>query len=235
MSVSLPDSGIDATDDVLGWLLGEMSRPDDVFSSPLASMVRGQGDALAIGVGGREWRIALAGNGDAGRVTVMPGLSLVPPDPLTLTTFLRSHWRQLDHIGINLSTRELSVDGWQALIGAVATVLPAYRLDVGSLNDIVMIVDDRDPARMGVVELVHDHVAPSSSFHICASVNAGRAALEAAFPFPFGGYKPGDEAFFRSVALPVAVAMPVYLDLAFADGGMMPWPDIVAAMGTRIH
>jgi len=91
-----------------------------------------------------------------------------------------------------------------------------------------------DGDRASVVELVHDRAAERSSFHICARVEADRAMVEAAFPKPHGAYKPGDEPFFRSVALSVSPRLPSYLDLAFSDGQMGPWPWIVAAMGKRI-
>ena len=64
--------------------------------------------------------------------------------------------------------------------------------------------------------------------------DAARGLVDAEFPGPFGGYKPGDEPFFRSVALPYTLGMPTYLDLSFSDAQMAPWPQIVAAMGKRI-
>jgi hypothetical protein len=36
------------------------------------------------------------------------------------------------------------------------------------------------------------------------------------------------------VALPISPSLPSYLDLAFCDAQMGPWPQIVAAMGKRI-
>ena len=100
-------------------------------------------------------------------------------------------------------------------------------------SDIVMVVKE-DGDRASVVELVLDRSAERSSFHVCARVSADRTAVEAAFPAPFGAYKPGDEPFFLSVALPVSPRLPSYLDLAFSDAQLGPWPQIVAAMGKRI-
>jgi len=119
------------------------------------------------------------------------------------------------------------------VIAAVAARLPAWRLEIASANDIVMIVSE-DGDRTSVVELVYDRAAQRSSFHICARVAADRAKVETAFPAPFGAYKPGDEPFFRSVALPISPRLPSYFDFAFSDAQMGPWPGTVAAMGKRI-
>jgi hypothetical protein len=136
-------------------------------------------------------------------------------------------------LGINLSHRDIDEATWLGLVDSVAAALPAWRLEIGSANDIVMIVKE-DGDRASVVELVLDRAAWRSSFHVCARVAADRAAVEAAFPAPYGAYKPGDEPFFRSVVLPISPRLPSYLDLAFSDAQMGPWPGIVAAMGKRI-
>lgn len=218
---------------MLDWLLRRIADEDGVSGDPPVSAECG--DVIGIGVEGRFSRIAIALAADSEDVvTIAPNIRLVPTDSAILEHFLRSHWRSLDHIGINISARDLDIAGWRRLIADIAQSLPAYRLNVDSPNDIVMIVDDGTVSGSGVVELVHDRTASYSSFHLCISVHADRAALEAMFPPPLGAYKPGDEPFFRSVALPGALRLPAYLDLAFSDGGMTPWADIVGAMGTRI-
>jgi hypothetical protein len=166
-------------------------------------------------------------------VEVAPGVTVRPAEEDCLSGFLRDEWRGFDHLGINLSHRDIDEDQWQRLVAAIAAELPAWRLEIGSVNDIVMVVRE-DGDRASVVELVLDRRAERSSFHVCARVAADRAAVEAAFPPPFGAYKPGDEPFFRSVALPVSPRLPSYVDLAFSDAQMGPWPGIVAAMGRRI-
>ena len=166
-------------------------------------------------------------------VEVAPGVTMQPVEEDRLAGFLRDQWRGFDHLGINLSYRDIDDATWLGLVETVAVALPAWRLEIGSANDVVMIVKE-DGDRASVVELVLDRGAERSSFHICARVAADRAAVEAAFPAPYGAYKPGDEPFFRSVALPISPRLPSYFDFAFSDAQMGPWPGIVAAMGKRI-
>lgn len=221
--------------DVLGWFLHKMSGDDPRFHHKAMSVKRSHDDVLEIGIGDTRYRITIPAHVQDGTVAVSPGLKLVSTDGASLGRYLQSHWRSLDHVGLNIARRDLDAGEWRKLIAAVAQHMPAYRLDIGSSNDIIMIVDDRFGEPAGVVELVYDKTSSLSSFHICAAVDVDRIALETQFPPPFGGYKPGDEAFFRSVALSTALHIPAYLDLAFADGDMMPWPDIVRGMGTRIR
>lgn len=174
----------------------------------------------------------------AGALEIAPGVALVPA-PVPLDTFLRGHWLQYDHLGINFSHRALAEPTWLAFVDALAAWAPAWRLDVGSANDIVFVVlEDVDGAGAAVqptvVELVYDRAAATSSAHFCVRVAAARAAVEHEFAAPRGGCKPGDEAFFRSVALPSAKALPLYVDLAFSDAQVAPWPQTVRAIGRRI-
>ncbi len=176
---------------------------------------------------------------DTGRVdalTIAQGLSLQPAAADDLSAFLRAQWGGSDHVGINFSHRELDEPAWQSFVAALGAVVPAWRLDVGSVNDIVFIVVERpDTAQAAVVELVYDRTAIHSSVHFCVHVAAGRDVVEREFAAPSGGYKPGDEAFFRSVALPSAKTLPVYVDLAFSEAQVAPWPQTVRAIGHRIE
>lgn len=236
LRLGLPARSWDGQGDVLEWLLSNMAEPDGAFANRLVQIELSDKRLLEIAAGDRSEYIAMADQeeGKERSVTIAPGVSLLPPDSAMLHRFLASHWLSQNHIGLNIAQRDLGATAWQELIHDIACVVPAYRLDVGSPNDIVMLVDDRQPDRPAVVELVYDRVAPCTSLHICAAVDADRATLETAFPAPTGGYKPGDQAFFRSVALPQSCSIPVYLDLAFADGAMMPWTEIVQLMGKRM-
>ena len=236
LRLGLPARLPDGQGGVLQWLLLQMTGADGAFANSIVEIEQSHRGLLEVTTGDRSEQIAIADQGanDSGMVTVAPGVSLVPPDSAMLRHFLASHWRSMNHVGLNIAQHDLGAAEWQALIRDIALAVPAYRLDVGSANDIVMLIDDTQPDRPAVVELVYDRVAPCTSLHICAVVDADRAKLEEVFAEPTGGYKPGDEAFFRSVALPQSCAIPVYLDLAFADGAMMSWTDIVQTMGTRI-
>ncbi|MDB5396659.1 MAG: hypothetical protein JWM91_4165 [Rhodospirillales bacterium] len=228
--VDLPKgSGAGAFD----WLLGRMRSGDAPFANDIVSFRTSDSFGLSVGEDALA-SIALAAV-SSDEVEVASGVTVQAVDAERLTGFLRDQWRAFDHLGINLSYLDLHEAQWQRLIGAVGAMLPAYRLEIGSANDVVMIVmEDAVTGRASVLELVYDRGARRSSFHVCARVAADRAQVEDAFPAPYGAYKPGDEPFFRSVALPYAPNLPSYLDLAFSDAEMAPWPQIVAAMGKRI-
>ena len=169
-------------------------------------------------------------------VEINASLSLKPSSGAHIQTFLKQYGFALDHIGLNLSHRDINETQWRTLVDSVAAHTPLYRLEIGSANDILLVVrpDERtDDAH--VLELVRDASAAQTSLHLCLRINARRADIEAAFPDPFGGYKPGDEPFFRSVALYPELSIPAYLDFSFSDGDMTPWPQIVAAMGKHIN
>jgi hypothetical protein len=216
------------------WLLSQMRSGEAAFSNDVISLRPRGGEDIVLSLDGGQTLLsipAMATSGD--RVEVSPGLYLEPADQPRLTDFLAEHWLALDHVGVNLSHRDLAQDRWRSAIGAIGGVLPAWRLEIGAVNDIVMIVAE-EAGRVSALELVYDRAATRSSLHICARLSVPRALVEAEFPKPFGAYKPGDEAFFRSVALPDMLGMPAYLDLSFSDCRMAPWPQIVAAMGRRV-
>ena len=218
------------------WLLAQMRSGEAAFANDLIALRPrdGEGVVLSFDGGGPLLSIPTATiSGDT--VEVSPGLHLQPANQPRLTDFLAEHWLALDHIGINLSHCDLAEARWQLAIAAIGAVLPAYRLEIGAANDIVMIVSENaETGRASTLELVYDRAAPHSSLHLCARLSVPRALVEAEFPEPFGAYKPGDEAFFRSVALPYTLGLPTYLDLSFSDAQMAPWPQIVAAMGKRV-
>jgi len=161
---------------------------------------------------------------------IAPGLTLIPAPLAGLHAFLRGHDARVDHLGVNLSHLALSQRNWTVLIENLARRFAVYRLQLEADNEIVIVLFEDGAA----LELVYDRASCRSSFHACLAVTAERAEVERVFAFPSGGYKVGDEAFFRSVALPVASCFPCYVDIAFADGKMMPWRAIVKAMGKRI-
>lgn len=162
-------------------------------------------------------------------IEVAPGLVLCPVDQDSLESFFQSHATRPDHIGLNISQAVVSESVWADFIAATAVLFPSYRLLIPSVNDVVMVLFEDL-----VLELVYDRSSPRSSFHICLAVDADRASLEGRFPSPLGGYKVGDEAFFRTLALPSHDNFPCYLDIAFRDGAMQPWRDIVQALGRRV-
>lgn len=166
-------------------------------------------------------------------VEIAPGHILKPCESERILAFLATASPRLDHIGINLSKADVSATDWKTLINALGAIWPAYRLNIGSPNDIVLLID-QSSADPSVVELVHDRAAQRTSLHFCLKVNLERKPLAEIFPAPHGGYKPGDEAFFRSVALPRFSFVPAYLDLAFSDAPIAPWPKIAAQMGQRL-
>lgn len=224
--LDLPSGG----GETFAWLLDRTRSGEPAFANDIVSFRTGDGFGLWLG----DLHLAamtLAAPSD--EIEVAPGVAVKPAEEDRLTDFLRTEWSAFDHLGINLSYNDLGDAEWHRLIAAVAAELPAWRLEIGSANDIVMLIAE-DGDRVSVVELVHDRAASRSSFHVCARVAADRAAVEAAFPSPFGVYKPGDELFFRSVALPISPRLPSYIDLSFSDAQMGPWPGIVAAMGKRI-
>jgi hypothetical protein len=224
--LDLPSGG----GETFAWLRSRMDSGEAAFANHAVSIRVGHGFGLSLG---DRPLAALNLDAPSDTVEVAPGVAVQPVADNRLAGFLQSEWRGFDHLGINLSYKDLDEAEWQQLVASVAAELPAWRLEIGSANDIVMVVKE-DGDRASVVELVLDRRAERSSFHICARVAADRAAVDRAFPQPFGAYKPGDEPFFRSVALPVSPRLPSYLDLSFSDAQMGPWPAIVAAMGKRI-
>jgi hypothetical protein len=212
------------------WLLSWTRSHGPAFDNDIVSFRIGDGFGLSLGDRPLA-KMKLAAPADV--VEVAPGVTVQPVGEDRLADFLAEEWSAYDHVGLNLSHRDLDEAEWHRLVAAVGAELPAWRLEIGSTNDIIMVVKE-EGKRVSVVELVFDRRAERSSFHVCARVVADRAAVEAAFPAPFGAYKPGDEPFFRSVALPISPRLPSYLDLAFSDARMAPWPQIVAAMGKRI-
>jgi hypothetical protein len=224
----------------LTWLLARLRAEQPAIE------VRG-GEAEAIGIlleaaDGSARRLLsvpvsreATGNAGNGALAIAPGLSLEPAAVDDLSTFLRGQWRGSDHVGINLSHRELDEPAWQSFVAALGAAVPAWRLDVGSVNDIVFIVlENEGAATAAVVELVYDRTAAHSSVHFCVRVAASRDAVERQFAAPHGGYKTGDEAFFRSVALPSPACLPIYVDLAFSEAQVAPWPQTVRAIGRRV-
>lgn len=212
------------------WLLERMRSGEPAFANDVVSFRMGEG--FGVSLGDRPLAaMKLAAPSD--EIEVAPGVAVQPVAEEQLLGFLESEWSAFDHLGLNLSHDALDEAQWRRLIAAVAAKLPAWRLEIASANDIVMIVTE-DWDRISVVELVYDRAARRSSFHVCARVAADRAKVERVFPAPFGAYKPGDEPFFRSVALPISPRAPSYIDLAFSDAQMAPWSGIVAALGKRI-
>jgi hypothetical protein len=230
----LPLGRVGPNGGALGWLLAQMRSGEAAFANDVIALrPRGsEGIALSLDGGGALFSVPTA-TPSLDTVEVAPGLHLRPADQALLMEFLTRHWLALDHVGINLSHRDLAESNWHAAIATIGAALPAWRLEIGAANDIVMIVSEGH-GRVSTVELVYDRAATCSSLHVCARLSVPRALVDAEFPAPFGAYKPGDEAFFRSVALPYTLGMPVYLDLAFSDAQMGPWPQIVAAMGKRV-
>ena len=224
--LDLPSAGGGA----FSWLLERIRSGAAAFANDIVSFRTGNDFGLSLD----DQRLAtmkLAAPSD--EIEVAPGVAVQPIAEERLVKFLASEWCAFDHLGLNLSHNDLDEAQWHRLIAAVAGKLPTWRLEIASANDIVMVVTE-DGDRTSVVELVHDRAARHSSFHVCARVAADRAKVEAVFPAPFGAYKPGDEPFFRSVALPVSSRLPSYFDFAFSDARMGPWPQIATAMGKRI-
>lgn len=234
--VELP--GADAKSGPLAWLLARLHAEQPAIA------VRG-GDPAAIGIlleaaDGSARRLLSVpvprGAAGPGALAIAPGLSLEPAAPDNLSTFLREQWLGGDHVGINFSHRELDERAWRSFVAELGAAVPAWRLDVGSSNDIVFIVlENEGAATAAVVELVYDRAATQSSVHFCARVAASRDAVEREFAAPHGGYKPGDEAFFRSVALPSSKTLPIYVDFAFSEAQVAPWPQTVRAIGRRVE
>lgn len=196
-------------------------------------------DADALGIAGADERSLLSvpllpANAAAG-VEISVGQWVQAPPFDRLVRFLDAQRAVLDHVGINFSQSDLSESMWRDFIAALAARVPAWRLELGSANDIVFVVCERETAPAAVVELVYDRAAAVTHVHLCARVAADRAVVEREFAAPQGGYKPGDEAFFRSVALPSLLRVPAYVDLAFSDAAVAPWPQTVRAIGRRIE
>ncbi len=235
--VDLPLGPGAANGGAFNWLLAQMQSGEAAFANDLIALRPRDGDGIVLSLvlerdEGRLLSVPIP-VASVDTVEVAPGLHLRPADQPRLTDFLAGHWLALDHVGINLSHLALSEADWRTAIAAIGAALPAYRLEIGAANDIVMMVSEQH-GRVSTVELVYDRAATCSSLHICIRVSVPRALVDAEFPEPFGAYKPGDEAFFRSVALPYTLGVPTYLDLSFSDAQMAPWPQIVAAMGKRL-
>lgn len=168
-------------------------------------------------------------------VEISPGRHVQAPDFERVDRLLRLHGTVLDHIGVNFSQRDIGEATWLDFVERLAVRLPVYRLDIGSANDIVFVVIERGDAQpAAVLELVLDRGAQHTNLHFCLRVGASRADLERTFAAPYGGCKPGDEDFFRSVGLPSLLRLPAYLDLAFAEAAVAPWPQTVRAIGHRV-
>ena len=239
LTINLPLSGHAAHKDAgaLSWLLQRVAaqHPDNfVALRPRESANL----AIEIGAGAAQ-HIAQATDPRAStptHVEINSSLGLQPSSSADVQSFLTQSGFVLDHFGLNLSHRDIDAPQWRDLTDRVAACAPLYRLEIGSSNDILLAVQaDPKTGEAHVLELVRDASAAQTSLHLCLRVNAPRAGIEAAFPDPFGGYKPGDEPFFRSIAFYPELSIPAYLDFAFTDGSMTPWPQIVAAMGKRIH
>lgn len=212
------------------WLLQRMRCGAPAFTNDIVSLRTGHKFALSLG------DMPLLGMQLAeplDEIEVARNVAVRPIAEKQLVAFLENEWSALDHLGINLSHNDLDKAQWHRLVASVAAVLPAWRLELGSGNDVVMIVREHGN-RTSVVELVYDLAANRSSFHICARVAADRTKVEEAFPPPFGAYKPADKPFFLSVALPISPRLPSYVDFAFSDAQMASWPLIVASIGKRI-
>jgi hypothetical protein len=235
LALDLPlGRGVVADGGAFDWLLAQMRSGEAAFANDLIALRPRSGERVVLSFDGGGPLLSLPAptiSGDT--VEVSPGLCLQPADQSRLTDFLADHWLALDHVGINLSHRDLAEAHWQLAIAAIGAVLPAWRLEIGAANDIVMVVSE-ESGRVSTVELVYDRAATHSSLHICARLSVPRALVDVEFPTPYGAYKPGDEAFFRSVALPYMLGVPAYLDLSFSDAQMAPWPQIVATMGKRV-
>ena len=237
INLPLPRAAPQAEAGALSWLLQRIAtqHPDNFVALSPAERTD-----VAIEIGaGRAQHIAQATDAAANtptHVEINASLGLQPSSSAHIESFLRQYGFQLDHIGLNLSHRDIGDAQWREVLEGVAAQAPLYRLEIGSPNDILLAVQpDPETGEAHVLEIVRDASAAQTSLHLCLRVNAQRADIETAFPDPFGGYKPGDEPFFRSVALFPELSIPAYLDLSFTDGNMTPWPQIVAAMGKRIN
>lgn len=234
LALDLPLGQGAANGGAFDWLLAQMRSGEAAFANDLIALRPRSGERIVLSFDGGGPLLSFPAptiHGDA--VELSPGLYLQQADQTRLTDFLAEHWLALDHVGLNLSHRDLPEADWRTAITAIGAVLPAYRLEIGASNDIVMIVSE-DAGRVSTLELVYDRAATLSSLHVCARLSVPRGLVDAEFPEPFGAYKPGDEAFFRSVALPYTLGLPTFLDLSFSDAQMAPWPEIVAAMGRRV-
>jgi hypothetical protein len=179
-----------------------------------------------------------AGSSDAVAAAVPALGDLVAVSPTLLQSFLFEQLAALDHIGINLAAATLSEADWRAFVASVDRSWPVHVLDLPG-SDIVAIAlaSPQNTAVTGpgvqALEIVYDRRARQSSWHVCTRVKSDKAATERAFPAPRGAYKPGDEPYFRSVTAAAGIGVAFYLDLAFADGALPSWTEIVAAMGRR--
>jgi len=172
--------------------------------------------------------------------SVVPGLGDLAPTAIpALQSFLAGQLVELDHIGINLASVQIDEQRFRGFLDDVDRHWPVYLLDVPGGNVIAIAVAGEQGGGSGravqALEIVHDRRQLRSSLHVCARVASNRTETERAFPAPFGAYKPGDEAFFRSVTVTAGIGVPFYLDLAFADAPFPRWTEIVAAMGRRWH
>jgi hypothetical protein len=238
--------------------------PRDAGSGGAVAMLRrligplrpASSDLAALDLGG----VVIRETRDDSRLALVAGVSIVAPTgsafdetsvpvssdlalspcPLELTAQrLSSHVLSVDHVGVNLAARDIDDRAWRAFVAALASAQPAYRLQIESPNEIVIVLPEPPQAAAHgcawpALELVLDRTIDSSRVHVCLRVSQDRSALEEAFPAPYGGYKRGDEAYFRSIAPAHDCPLPLYLDLAYAGAAFPPWAQIVQAIGRRL-
>jgi len=207
-------------------LLGALVASESPYR-PLLTSHTGAGLALELANGGTP--ATLSCGSDSAPMRITPTLSLEPAADTALLDFLCARQTRVNHLGINLAADAVTRPAWNDFIAAVAAALPSYQLELGGANDVVRVLGGDT-----VVELVYDRSGARPSLHICVEVAASRAELERAFPSPAGGYKPGDEAFFYSVGLPLGAALACYVDFAFAAAPAIDWQAIVTAAGRRL-
>ena len=145
----------------------------------------------------------------------------------------------VDHVGVNFAASTVDESAWHDFVAVIARSVPAYRLEIESPNEILILLPEpctgtRPTSDPPAVELVYDRTITCSSVHVCLRVSLEREALEKTFPKPYGGYKRGDEAYFRSIAVENGCPLPLYLDLAYAEAAFPPWSQIVQHIGRRL-
>jgi hypothetical protein len=168
----------------------------------------------------------------------LPGLEATPGE--RLRRFLGGQRLSLDHVGINVPARVVKRAQWGRFLDELNAHWPVHVLDLRGDDIVAMALPPNAPSgsptaanALQAVELVYDSRAARASFHVCVRVATEKSATEQCFPEPHGLYKPGDAAFFRSVTADLGLAVPFYVDLAFADAAFPGWNEIVAAMGRR--
>jgi hypothetical protein len=153
--IDLPSGG----DGIVGSLLSRTRSGGPAFDNDIVSFRIGDGFSLWLGDRPLATMNLAA---PSSVVEVAPGVTVQPVGEDRLADFLAKEWSAYDHVGLNLSYRDVDEAEWQRLIAAVAAELPAWRLEIGSANDIVMVVKEVG-ARVSVVELVLDRRAGRSS------------------------------------------------------------------------